>query len=154
MNVNRIIKKGGETKMYTLLQHVVRFARKHSDDPGTKVGACLVVNGKHTFGTNRFYALPEGKTKEETLANRDLKLAYITHAEVDAIANSSCTVGGTLYVNYIPCDKCAARIAAAGIVKVVAIDHSDEVDLIARWNKYWVIGRQILHDSGVELSEV
>ena len=140
--------------MYTLLQHVVKFASKHSDDPGTKVGACLVVNGKHTFGTNRFYTLPDGKTKEEVLANRDLKLAYITHAEVDAITNSSNTTGGTLYVNYVPCDKCAVRIAAAGIVKVIAIDHSAETDLFNRWNKYWIIGRQVLRENNIELVEL
>src|ERR1700675_3958821 len=101
--------------MYTLLQNVIRFAKKYSDDPSTKVGACLVVDGKHSFGTNRFYSLPEGKSKEETLATRELKLAYITHAEVDAITAAGNTAGGTLYVNYTPCDKCAQRIAAAGI---------------------------------------
>ena len=140
--------------MRTLLKHVVRFAQKHSDDPGTKVGACLVVGKNHTFGTNRFYSLPEGKTKEEVLADRNLKLTHITHAEADAIQLSPVTKGGTLYVNYIPCDKCARRIAEAGIVKVVAIDHSDETELVARWNKYWVIGRQVLSDAGVQLEEV
>ena len=140
--------------MHVLLQHVVRFAAKHSDDPGTKVGACLVNGKKHTFGTNRFYALPEGKTKEEVLADRNLKLQHITHAEADAINLSGNTAGGTLYVNYIPCDKCAQRIADAGIVKVVAIDHSSETELVARWNKYWVVGRQILRDKGIELVEI
>ena len=138
--------------MATLLHHVAKFARKHSDDPNTKVGACLVADGKHTFGANRFYALPEGKTKEEVLANRELKLAYITHAEVDVITRSGKTEGGTLYVNYTPCDKCAMHIAAAGIVKVVSIKPTDPA-LIERWSKYWVIGQQVLRDNGVEYVE-
>ena len=143
-----------ELMSYTLLQNVVRFANKHSDDPSTKVGACLVLDGKHTFGTNRYYSLPDGKTMEEVNADRSLKYAYITHAEADAITIAGATAGGTLYVNYVPCDQCAMKIAAAGISKVVAIDHMDEVDLAARWNKYWVIGRRILQENGVELVEI
>ena len=137
---------------YRLLDHVVRFANKHSDDPGTKVGACLVVSGRYTFGTNRFYNLPEGKTKEETLADRSLKLAYITHAEVDAIQHAGATEGGVLYVNYTPCDKCAERIAQVGIRKVVAVKPTDP-DLIARWSKYWVVGQAVLAANGVEFVE-
>ena len=139
--------------MYTLLENVVRFAEKHSDDPSTKVGACLVVDGTYTFGTNRFYALPEGKTKEEVLADRPLKYAWITHAEVDAIEHAPKAVGGVLYVNYTPCDKCALKIAAAGIAKVVAIKPTDP-ELIARWSKYWVVGQQVLRDNGVEFVEM
>ena len=137
---------------YTLLQNVVRFAQKHSDDNGTKVGACLVSGGKYTFGTNKFYHLPEGKTKEETLADRTLKYAYITHAEVDAINRATTTVGGVLYVNYTPCDKCAQAIVDAGIVKVVAVRPTDPA-LIERWTKFWVLGKAVLRDGGVEYVE-
>jgi deoxycytidylate deaminase len=138
--------------MYTLLQNVVRFASKWSDDPGTKVGACVVHEGSFTFGANRFYALPEGKTKEEVVADRNLKLAWITHAEVDALSHAPKTEGGVLYVNYTPCDKCAARIADAGIKKVVAPRMTD-LDLIARWSKYWVVGQKVLADRGVQFVE-
>ena len=138
--------------MYTLLQNVVRFANKHSDDPSTKVGACVVANGNYVFGANRFHALPEGKTKEEVVADRALKLQYITHAEVDAIERSNHTVGATIYVNYTPCDKCAKRIAEAGIRKVVSIRPTDPT-LIERWSKYWVIGQQVLREHGVEFVE-
>ena len=125
---------------YTLLENVVRFAKKHSDDPGTKVGACVVSNGSHTFGANRFYSLPNGMTKEEVLINRELKLKHITHAEVDAIEHADNVKGATIYVNYTPCDKCARKIAEAGIVKVVSMKMTDPA-LIERWTKYWVLVR-------------
>ena len=138
---------------YTLLQNVVRFAEKHSDDPRTKVGACLVHDHKHTVGANRFYSLPENKTKEEVVNDRELKLQYVTHAEVDALSNCDNAKDGTLYVNYVPCDKCAKRIIESGVKKVIALDHSDDLAMVERWGKYWEIGRQMFRENGIELVE-
>jgi deoxycytidylate deaminase len=137
---------------YTLLQNVVRFATKYSHDPIVKVGACVEVEGKKTFGTNRFYRLPEGMTKEEVVKDRALKLEYITHAEVDAITLAKEVNGGCIYVNYTPCDKCAQKIVESGIKKVVAMKVT-EPEVIAKWSKYWVVGQQILKDGGVEFVE-
>ena len=137
---------------YRLLDHVVRFAEKHSDDPKLKVGACVVVGHSHTFGTNRFYNLPEGKIKEEVVLDRNLKLQYITHAEVDAITHSSNAKGGIIYVNYTPCDKCAQKIVDAGIKKVVSVKQTNQA-VIDRWLKYWIVGQEILKNGGVEFVE-
>jgi deoxycytidylate deaminase len=137
---------------YTLLNRVVEFAATNSDDPSTKVGACVSIGNREVFGTNRFINLPEGVTKEMALATRELKYQYITHAEVDAITLSGDCKGATLYVNYTPCDKCALVIAAAGISKVVAVKPTDPT-LIERWSKYWIIGQAALAEAGVTYSE-
>jgi deoxycytidylate deaminase len=139
---------------YKLLDEVVAFAKANSDDTTTQVGACIVVNGQKVFGTNRFYSIPEGETLKSLNADKSKKYAHITHAEVDCINNAGDCRGGTLYVNYVCCDKCADAILQAGIIKVVAIDHMDELDLVARWNKYWIIGRATLKANGIPLEEV
>lgn len=140
------------TRRYKLLENVVRFAEKHSDDPMVKVGACVVNGTNHTFGANRFYSLPEGKTKEEAVSDRALKLEYITHAEVDAINQAGQVAGATMYVNYTPCDKCAQKIVDAGVKRVVSVKMTNQA-IIDRWEKYWVVGRTILSKGGVEFVE-
>ena len=139
---------------YRLLDEVVTFAKRYSDDTSTQVGACVVIGDKKIFGTNRFYSIPEGESFETLNADKAKKYAHITHAEVDCINNAGDCRGGTLYVNYVCCDKCADAILQAGIVKVVAIDHMDDLDMVARWNKYWIIGRATLRANNIQLEEV
>ena len=135
-----------------ILDHVIRYAKKRSEDDRLQVGACVVVNGKFTFGTNRWYSLPEGMTREEVLKDRKLVNQTITHAEVDAITKAGDCRGGVIYSSYTPCDKCAKKIADAGIRLVIA-PKMTEPGVIAKWQKYWDIGQAILRENGVKFEE-
>lgn len=98
------------------------MADRLSVDPRTKVGCVLVRDGVViSAGVN---TLPAGVTPNPTLlANRQLKNLLMVHAEVNAILNSAVDVAGsTAYVTHHPCKRCAAALAAHGIVKVIVPD--------------------------------
>ena len=137
---------------YTLLNNVVRFAAKYSDDPRLQVGACLVSGKQHTFGTNRFLSIPDGYTKEQLVADRELKLKHITHAEADALLKSNSAEGSTIYVNYTPCIGCAQKIVAAGVKAVVVSKCADEA-VALRWKASWQEAIDLFAANGVEYSE-
>ena len=135
---------------YELLDQVVNFAAINSDDIKVKVGACVVGKNNY-FGTNRFVTIPEGYTKDQLLADRDLKLKYITHAEVDAITNAgSDTVGATVYVNYTPCIDCAKKLVDAG-VSCVVVKNCDDAAVAARWQDSWDLSIAHLNNNGVKV---
>jgi len=140
---------------YILLSKAVAFAKMFSDDTKLQVGACIETSNGNTFyGTNRFLSIPEGFTKNELQENRDLKLKYITHAEVDAILNSYSDVSGsTIYVNYTPCSGCAKKIIEKGIKKVVTYKCKEE-GVAARWQSSWDEAIALLTSNGVEYEEV
>lgn len=62
--------------------------------------------------------MPWGKSDEDPLLN---KYFYVCHAEMNAIANSSCFAslkGCTMYVTLFPCNECAKlmiQVSAAGV---------------------------------------
>lgn len=93
-----------------------------SKDPSTKVGAVIVRPDK-TVCSVGFNGFPRGVLDaEEWLRDRPTKYAYTVHAEMNAILTAAEPVRGmTLYVSPLhPCASCAASIAQAGIVRVVA----------------------------------
>ena len=74
-------------------------------------------------------------------------LCVAVHAEVNAISHSdrSARLGGTLYVNGVPCFGCAKVIAGSGIKRICYLDNAhvrtDSSDSL-----------KILEESGVELA--
>ena len=136
----------------SILENVVAFAKKYSDDAKLQVGACVVLDENHTYGTNRFYYLPEGTTVESMNLDRLQLNKHITHAEVDAITLAPETKGAVIYTSYTPCDQCALKIAAAGIKKVVSVKMT-EPEVIAKWAKFWAIGQSILRENNIEFVE-
>ena len=126
-----------------------------SPDPSTKLGA--VVCGKDGFqighGCNTF---PPGvKVTPERLNEREVKLAFMEHAECNALwASFSATIGsnlvrgGTLYCPWYSCSACARAIICAGIKKVVG--HKRVFDLTPdRWRSSISFGIEMLAEAGV-----
>lgn len=129
------------------LEQAKLFA-SYSKDPSTQVGAVIVrnVNEFVMGGYNGFpVSMPD---KPEWLANRELKLKYMIHAERNAINRTLVRLGGaTLYVwPFMPCSKCAQLIVKEGITRVVA-PASDT----PRWAEDWALAKAHFIGAGVEL---
>ncbi|MGL4425921.1 MAG: deoxycytidylate deaminase [Cetobacterium sp.] len=103
---------------------VAILSAKRSKDPGTQVGACIVTPDKRIVGVG-YNGLPSGCSDDEFPWNRDgdfldSKYAYVCHAELNAILNSTKNLKGcTIYVDLFPCNECAKSIIQSGIHEIV-----------------------------------
>ncbi|MGL4511385.1 deoxycytidylate deaminase [Cetobacterium sp.] len=110
---------------------VAILSAKRSKDPGTQVGACIVTPDKRIVGVG-YNGLPSGCSDDEFPWDREgdflnSKYAYVCHAELNAILNSTKTLKGcTIYVDLFPCNECAKSIIQSGISEIVYL--SDKYD--------------------------
>ncbi|MCQ8211770.1 cytidine/deoxycytidylate deaminase family protein [Cetobacterium somerae] len=110
---------------------VAILSAKRSKDPGTQVGACIVTPDKRIVGVG-YNGLPAGCSDDEFPWDRDgdflnSKYAYVCHAELNAILNSTKNLKGcTIYVDLFPCNECAKSIIQSGISEIVYL--SDKYD--------------------------
>ncbi|MGL5427407.1 MAG: deoxycytidylate deaminase, partial [Cetobacterium sp.] len=77
---------------------VAILSAKRSKDPGTQVGACIVTPDKRIVGVG-YNGFPAGCSDDEFPWDRDgdflnSKYAYVCHAELNAILNSTKTLKG------------------------------------------------------------
>lgn len=122
-----------------------------SKDPGTRVGAVLVNDTKIlATGYNGF---PSGiDDNPARYADREVKLAYTVHAEVNSLLNAAKngarTEGAALYVTFHPCVNCAAAIIQGGIARVVCppVEAAPE-----RWHGSFNKARDLMLEAGVEI---
>jgi len=118
-----------------------------SKDPGTRVGSVLVQNRRIiATGYNGF---PQGISDNlERYSNRDTKLAFTVHAEVNAILNAAKsgaeTRMSTLYVTFPPCVRCATSIIQAGITRLVCPDLEFSPE---RWRSSFEEGQMLLKEA-------
>ena len=122
-----------------------------SKDPGTKVGAVL-VDDRRIIATG-YNGFPQNI--EDTIlrySNRDIKLAYTVHAEVNAILNAAKngaqTKCSTLYVTFPPCVSCATSVVQAGVSTVICPCISTAPD---RWRESFQLGQDLLKEAKVEI---
>ena len=127
---------------------------KRSKDPSTQVGACIIDEDKRIVATG-YNGAPRGIDDEDFPWSRDgdfleTKYAYVCHAELNAILNSSkeSLKNCTIYVALFPCNECAKSIIQSGIKKVVYL--SDKyMDVPA-----FIASRKILGMAKVELVQM
>jgi dCMP deaminase len=123
-----------------------------SKDPSTKVGAVIVDANCRvvSLGYNGFPSYIEDT--EERLNNRELKLRYTVHAEINAILQARQSVKGcTLYtVPFMPCANCALQVIQAGIDVVIAPEATPEQE--ARWGESFKLTRALFEEAGVEFA--
>lgn len=120
-----------------------------SKDPSTKVGA-VIVDQKQRLVSTGFNGFPRGiKDKKKWLANRELKLDVILHAEENVMKFSEKdTTGMTMYVFPLPpCSKCAASMIQSGIARVVAPAVAPD----SKWAKSVRLSKELFDEAGVEL---
>lgn len=127
---------------------MAQYVSSASKDPSTKVGA-VIAKGKYVVSLG-YNGLPEEmEDLPEILNNREEKLKHIIHGEINAIDHADDVSGCTLYTYpFMPCDKCALKVAKSGIIRVVSLDNNNP-----RWYNSFINTRQIFKDFGIELIE-
>ena len=130
------------------------LSAKRSKDPSTQVGACIVDEDKKIVGVG-YNGSPRGIEDEDFPWEREgdfmnTKYAYVCHAELNAILNSTKEnlKGCTMYVAMSPCNECAKAIVQSGIKKVVYL--SDKYKDTSSHKA----SRKILEMSGVFLEKL
>lgn len=135
-----------DNRFLGLAKHVADWSK----DPSTQVGAVLVRDRfVVSMGFNGF---PAGVADTaERMNNRDLKLKFTLHAEENAILTAHADLRGcTCYTWPIqPCARCAAKLAQAGIARVVAPEPSAAHAL--RWSTDFQVAETIFDECGIVL---
>ena len=107
---------------------VAKLSGLRSKDPNTQVGCCIVNQNKKIVAVG-YNGMPIGcndkdfpwDVKEGSLENT--KYAYVVHAELNAILNSTQQLSGcTIYVSLFPCNECSKAIIQSGIKEIVYAD--------------------------------
>lgn len=103
---------------------IALLAARRSKDPNTQVGACI-VNDQNKIVSIGYNGLPRGCDDDLFPWARegsylDTKYPYVTHAELNAILNSSGfdLTGCKIYVPLFPCNECSKAIIQSGIRQV------------------------------------
>ena len=110
---------------------IAKLSAMRSKDPSTQVGACIVTPDRRIVGVG-YNGLPAGCSDDEFPWDREgdflnSKYAYVCHAELNAILNSTKNLKGcTIYVDLFPCNECAKSIIQSGISEIVYL--SDKYD--------------------------
>lgn len=128
-----------------------------SKDPSTQCGAVIVRPDK-TVASVGFNGFPKGCDDDpEFYADRDLKLARVVHAELNALLHAREDVSGYTMYTWPPgfgpsCDRCTAHIIQAGITRVV--HQLDRSDFASRWKEAAERGLQMYDEAGVDVIRV
>jgi len=123
-----------------------------SKDPNTKVGA-VVVGSKGQILSQGYNGFPRGITDSPTrLKDRDIKLSFIVHAEMNAIYNATYSGvsldGSTIYIYGLPaCSECAKGIIQVGIKKVIV--SKECIEARPHWNDSWKKSIAMFAEAGV-----
>jgi len=122
-----------------------------SKDPGTKVGAVL-VSDRRIIATG-YNGFPQNISDSfDRYEDRETKLSYTVHAEVNAILNAakngSPTDSSTLYVTFPPCVRCSTAVIQAGVTNVVRPVLSAAPE---RWRESFASGMSLLVEAGVKV---
>lgn len=111
---------------------VAKLSAKRSKDPNTQVGCCIVNQDKRIVAVG-YNGMPRNCQDDQYPWNvrqgklQDTKYAYVVHAELNAILNSTASLKGcSLYVTLYPCNECCKAIIQAGIKEVIYEDNKYE----------------------------
>ena len=133
---------------------VAKLSSLRSKDPNTQVGCCIVNQNKKIVAVG-YNGMPIGcNDKDFPWTNKEgsletTKYAYVVHAELNAILNSTQNLAGcTIYVSLFPCHECSKAIIQCGIKEIVYAD-----------DKYFgtpssIASRRMLEASGVHIRQV
>ncbi len=107
---------------------IAKLAAQRSKDPSTQCGACIVKDHK-VIGVG-YNGMPNG-IPDDSIAKfpwkregdfLHTKYAYVVHAELNAILNTTNPgqlKGAIIYCTLAPCNECAKAIIQSGIKTVI-----------------------------------
>jgi dCMP deaminase len=128
-------------RFINLAAHVAGWSKD-----STQVGA-VIIRPDRSVASVGFNGLPRGVSDDPArLADRDQKLLYTVHAELNAILAAREPLHGCSIVVYPfqPCAACAAAIIQAGISEVIC----PEVPDASRWADSFHAARTMFHEAG------
>jgi dCMP deaminase len=123
-----------------------------SKDPSSQVGA-VIVRPDRTIASVGFNGFPRGvEDCHDRIANRDTKLLYTIHAEMNAILSAKEPLKGySLFVwPFQPCAHCSASIIQSGI-KDVYCPFNAHLDSYERWADSFKAALQMFDEAGVRV---
>lgn len=132
---------------------LAHLSAMRSKDPNTQVGACIVNDKNRVVGIG-YNGMPYGCSDDEYPWEREgeyheTKYAYVVHAELNAILNSTGSLDNcSIFVSLFPCNECAKAIIQSGISEVVY-----ESDKYAEDTKV-MASKRMLQSAGVDLRQV
>lgn len=132
---------------------LAHLSAMRSKDPNTQVGACIVNDKNRVVGIG-YNGMPYGCSDDEYPWEREgeyheTKYAYVVHAELNAILNSTGSLDNcSIFVSLFPCNECAKAIIQSGISEVVY-----ESDKYAEDTKV-MASKRMLQSAGVSLRQV
>lgn len=125
-----------------------------SKDPSTQVGA-VVVGSKGQILSQGYNGFPRGiSDSNKRLNDRDVKLSFIVHAEMNAIYNATYSGvsldGSTIFIHGLPaCSECAKGIIQVGIKRVVVSKQC--IEARPHWNDSWNKSKSMFAEAGVAI---
>jgi len=129
-------------RFINLAAHVATWSK----DPSSQVGA-VIIRPDRSVASVGFNGLPRAVSDDPArLADRDQKLLYTVHAELNAILAAREPLHGYSIVVYPfqPCAACAAAIIQAGISEVIC----PEVPDASRWADSFHAARTMFREAG------
>jgi len=142
------------TPAYQWDDRFLRLAREVGSwsKDSTKIGAIVVDENKRIL-TQGYNGFPRGIADDDRrLKNREIKLKYVVHAEMNCIYNAChhgvSLAGGTPYVSGLPtCSDCAKGVIQSGIKTVIM--EFDEKLLEGPWGDSWNFSREMFNEAGI-----
>lgn len=141
-------------RFINLAAHVAQWSK----DPSSQVGA-VIIRPDRSVASIGFNGLPRGVSDDPArLADRDQKLLYTVHAELNAILTAKEPLHGCSIVvfPFQPCAQCAAAIIQAGISEVICPKIPDSYTrpenmstASTRWAASFHAARSMLHEAGI-----
>jgi dCMP deaminase len=137
---------------------LARALSRNSPDPSSKLGAVVTDDKGRVIGQG-WNDFPKGIVQSEARwKNRDLKLKFVVHAEVNAILDADrATKGGTLYVypgwgSPCMCTGCAKVAIQSGIKRVVGMIRTEDAERLARWKDELEVADLMCKEAGLEIT--
>lgn len=123
-----------------------------SKDSSSCVGA-VIVRPDRTIASVGFNGFPRGvEDSYDRIANRDTKLLYTIHAEMNAILSAKEPLTGcSIFVwPFQPCAHCAASIIQSGI-KEVYCPYNAHLESYERWSDSFKAALQMFDEADVRV---
>jgi dCMP deaminase len=144
----------GINKWYLRYLGLAKEVATWSKDPSTQVGA-VVVGSKGQILSQGYNGFPRGiSDSNKRLNDRDVKLSFIVHAEMNAIYNATYSGvsldGSTIFIHGLPaCSECAKGIIQVGIKRVVVSKQC--IESRPHWNDSWNKSKAMFAEAGVAI---